>query len=162
MKEKDKIIWEDKSAEYIPWLITGGFIVMWAIAFFSKDTKVSRTEITIIALLVILALQIGMRLFSPETKPLQITEKGIVLSEDKKFWRRKRKLVEFKNIKKIRICRDEKGGSRMEFLYLIDRNGNKYRNVIFEVSKFKLALGNYLKLNIKDSGPYSFLPENWR
>ena len=114
----------------------------------------------IITLLIILTIYIYYKFFSPETKPLQITKKGLVVTEDKKF-PRKRKLIEFKNIKSIRIAGDKKG-SRMQFIYISDKSGKKYFNVIFEVNKFKEALGNSLKFNIEDSGLYRFLPKKLR
>ncbi len=156
MKEDNNIIWIDKSANYIPRIVIGGFVFLGIMGLWERPSII----FAIITLLIILTIYIYYKFFSPETKPLQITKKGLVVTEDKKF-PRKRKLIEFKNIKSIRIAGDKKG-SRMQFIYISDKSGKKYFNVIFEVNKFKEALGNSLKFNIEDSGLYRFLPKKLR
>ena len=116
--------------------------------------------ILVIVTATILGSVIYFGFFSPETKPLQITKNGLIVTEDKNF-PRKKKLVEFKSIKSIKIGGDKRG-SRMEFIYLSDKNGKKYFNVIFEVAKFKEELGKFLKSNISDFGPYRFLSKKFR
>lgn len=154
--EKSEIVFEDKSANYIPWIVTGGFIFLILLSLFEK----ADLKFIIIFILFTVGMFIYFMFFQPEIKPLQITKKGLIVTEDKKFLR-KRVLVDFKDIKSIRVGADKRG-SRMEFIYIIDKNGKKYFNVIFEVSKFKEALGNSLKDNITDFGPYSFLPKRFR
>ena len=134
----------------------GGFVFLGIMGLWERPNII----FSIIILLIILATYIYYKFFSPETRPLQITKNGLIVTEDKKF-PRKRKLVEFGNIKSIRIGGDKRG-SGMEFIYISDKNGKKYFNVIFEVTKFKEALGNYLKSNIGDFGPYRFLPKKFR
>ena len=102
-----------------------GFIFLGIIGLSKRPSII----FAIITLLIIISVYIGFKFFSPETKPLQITKNGLILTEDKKF-PRKRTLIEFKNIKSIRIGGDKRG-SRMEFIYISDKNGKKYFNVIF-------------------------------
>ncbi len=156
MKKDNSIIWTDKSANYIPWIVMGGFVFLGIMGLWERPNII----FAIIIVLIILATYIYYKFFSPETKPLQITKRGLVVTEDKKF-PRKRTLIEFNNIKSIRIGGDKRG-SRMEFIYISDKKGKKYFNVIFEVSKFKEALGNSLKFDIEDSGLYRFLSKKFR
>jgi len=151
-----KIIWADKSANYIPWIVLGGYTFLGILIVSERLDVISIIFFTVL----ILGLLAYYRFFSPQTKPIQITSKGLIMTQDKKF-PRKRVLVRFKDIKSVRIGGD-KLGSRMEFIYLTDKNGKKYWNVIFEVSKFREVFEKYCKIDFDDSGPYRFFPKKLR
>ncbi len=157
MKKDDEIIWVDKSAIIIP-IIVAGFFLLLAVTAVIQNIKDPYFSIPI--WLLFISVVIYYKFFSADTKPLQVTKNGLILSEGKHF-SRTRELILFKDIKSLKVGPD-KGGSRMEFVYVVDKNGKKYRNVIFEVSKLKEAIKDSLKVQFEDFGQYNFLPKNWR
>jgi len=156
------IIWTDKSANYIPFIVSGTFIFLGVIAFFDETELSKKIAAILISLLLSISSYLYFYFFASETKPLIVKKQGLLLTEDNQKFFKKKQLVKFEDITSIKIGRDKSGGNGMEFIYVKTKNKKSYFNVIFEVTKFKEIIEKLTDLNINDSEPYRLLPKKLR
>ena len=140
MEPEDNMIWIDKQAYYV--LIIVPLLMLIILIPGLADSTFSIIEKSLIGSIVLVFI-IYWLVFQPHFRPLKITEKGLVVGVDKPFTF-KRKLLKWKEIKKIKIGGspihkwDE--GKFLEFLRIQDINNVRYRNVIYSTHNFKETL----------------------
>lgn len=158
MAKSQNLIWVDKSADYLPWFISGIFVALGILSLFDRREIIFLLLTFFFAAIII----IHHYIISSSKRPLKVLQNGIIISEDKRFFPKK-VFLPFKSMRSMAITRDKKNGTLMEFIEIVDSNNKSYRNVIMEVSKFKEALKKTsLKIKMDDSGSYRWLPKKLR